>query len=73
MTPYPTTPCKACKKPILFAETHEGKKIPLDTVAPVYQVLENIGKPQAHRAEGYYVSHFCTCPQANQFSAGKRP
>jgi hypothetical protein len=59
---------------MIWAKTAEGKTIPLDSRAPVYEVTKDLtGEAIARRAEGVYVSHFSTCPEANQFSAsGKK-
>jgi len=75
-----TTPCKGCGKPIVFAKDSAGKVIPLDPVAPVYRVF--LSEVDGHRCELVerkpmdrttgMVSHFATCPAANDFSASKR-
>lgn len=68
--------CKGCGKEIVWGITSEGKRIPLDPKPPVYR-LET--KPdaekttEAERMANTYVSHFATCPQANRFSASKKP
>ena len=52
-----------------------NKKIPLDTRAPVYKVVESnpaSGEVLVERAEDCYVSHFATCVDAPQFSAGRK-
>ena len=70
--------CKGCGKPILWAVTEDGKKIPLDPTPPVYQVIGTLNtvlgdeKLVARAKEGYYVSHFSTCSHANEFSASKK-
>lgn len=71
------TPCKGCGREIVFATTSTGRKVPLDPSAAVYQVEERSdGNVSAHlwkRSEGApMVSHFATCPKADQFSASKR-
>ncbi len=66
--------CKGCGKKIIWGQTAEGKKIPLDAVAPVYNVIVgNSGDERLEhivRAESAYVSHFATCPDDNRFSKG---
>lgn len=64
-----TVPCKGCGADMIWAETPDGKRIPLDAKAPVYFVTAD---GVATRAVGYYVSHFKTCPRASDFSASKR-
>ena len=73
--------CQGCGKRIVWATTAEGKKIPLDPTAPVYQVASSnvtgtIGcciSPLYNdtdakvRLRQHMVSHFATCPKANQF------
>lgn len=72
--------CRGCGKPIVWGVTADGKKIPLDPRAPVYEVPsitpttfgtegERIGITRNLSA---MVSHFATCPQANQFSGSKK-
>lgn len=65
--------CKACGKPLAFVRGETGKIIPLDRVAPVYEVTKDlVGEVVAKRCgPGVMVSHFSTCPKANNFS-GKR-
>ena len=74
--PLETRPCKGCGKPIVRGVTADGKRIPLDPRAAVYQVLDYGGRVQATRtgllasAEGVsqcMVTHFATCPKASEF------
>jgi len=69
------TPCKGCGKTIIWGQTPDGKKIPLDPVAPTYTIMGPgpDGNPVAIRASSTYVSHFATCPKANEFSRKKAP
>jgi len=71
--------CKGCKKDIIWAETSDsGKKIPLDPRPAVYwveEVVDDITEDKwvcATRQPGAYVTHFATCPNANEFSGGKK-
>jgi len=70
--------CKGCGKEIVWGVTDEGKKIPLDPSAPVYYVSdEQIETPQGmtpkiERERQHMVSHFKTCPNAADFSKGRR-
>lgn len=69
-----TRPCKACGRRLTFVKTPEGKIVPLDTVAPIYEMRAGPdGEAIAVRCDqSFGVSHFATCPQANQFSKGKK-
>lgn len=66
--------CKGCGKPIVYAKNFEtGHTIPLDPNPPVYYVEYSDGDEHdapviATRAKEYMVSHFATCPKANDFS-----
>lgn len=72
--------CKGCGKEILWMKTTENKMIPLDPKPPIYEVHD--AAPEefkggadcygARADKGYYVSHFATCPKANDFSASKK-
>ena len=69
-----TSKCKGCGKTIVWGETPDGKKIPLDPSAPVYaltgafsgstqmRVVTRLSRDEA------MVSHFKTCPKAEMFS-----
>ena len=69
--------CRGCGRPIIWAENENGKKIPLDATAPVYQVTEEKIDTENRRyaikvqRSGGYVSHFSTCPKASDFSKAK--
>lgn len=67
--------CRGCGKKIIWGTTMEGKKIPLDPTPPTYAAAEGeeihsdgqfIGRSKA------MVSHFATCPNANDFSGSKK-
>lgn len=65
-------PCRGCGVPIFFAWTPEGKKIPLDPRSPTYALVRDLtGELKATRTEAW-VSHYATCPKANDFSASNR-
>lgn len=58
--------------PIIIARQADGKAVPLDMRSPVYRLEPDLtGELVATRDTGAHVSHFCTCPTADQFS-GKR-
>ena len=68
--------CKGCGKQIIWGKTGQGKMIPLDPKPPVYVVSQNLNNPNEWFAERHMhaaVSHFATCPKANDFSASKKP
>lgn len=54
-----------------MARKSDGGWIPLDAVAPCYEVQDIGGGACAERALTTYVSHFATCPQASQHSRRK--
>lgn len=68
--------CRSCGKKIVWAVTENGKRIPLDDVAPTFTVrrvqLEKTGEyeDRAERSTAR-VSHFSTCKDANYWSKGK--
>ena len=67
--------CKGCGNPIVWGETEEGKKIPLDPRAPVYVETDPDTQTQpipVTRSRIAMVSHFATCPDANRFSGRKK-
>jgi len=75
-----TSPCKGCGKLLVWAfivkdGRRTGKRIPLDPRPIVYQIgsfdKEEYEAKQLTQAEGM-VSHFNTCPYANQFSRKKK-
>ena len=70
--------CKGCGAPIVWATSSTGKSIPLDPRAKVYSVVPERGRLIAVEplsaviGERFMVSHFTTCPKANQFSGSKK-
>lgn len=70
------TICKGCGKAIVWGETPEGTRIPLDPRAPVYESAPQAGdtsdRHTVRRTVTAFVSHFATCPKANDFSAGRK-
>lgn len=66
--------CRGCGKAIVWAETSDGKKIPLDPTPPVYRAREGAGHGEviATRHPDAAVTHFATCPKAADFSRGAR-
>ena len=74
MITFKTSPCRGCGKPIVWGETPDGKKIPLDPTPAVYLVREESQKTVVvyRTLNCYMVTHFATCPKANQFSGSKK-
>ena len=71
--------CKGCGAEIIWAKNENDKLIPLDAKAPVYVLTMRedttmTGTARCQRAEKgrAFVSHFATCPKANEFSGGKK-
>jgi len=62
-----TSNCKECEKEILWAETSEGKFMPLDVNSEkhIYGFQVN---GRIVNSPGLYVSHFLTCSKPNKFS-----
>ena len=68
--------CKGCGAPIVWGICNvSGKKIPLDLRPQVYRIvaLAN-GDVEALKEDPaeFGVSHFATCPMANNFSGQNR-
>ena len=65
------TKCRGCGTPVVWitAKSADGTKdvkIPLDPRAPVYEV-DPVNPTRGERTKSAMVSHFKTCPKANQF------
>lgn len=71
MTPaWPTTPCKGCGRPIVWARnTQTEKRVPLDPKPVCYVVQEFDGELICGPVTAM-VTHFATCPKASDFSKG---
>ncbi len=61
--------CSTCGRPIFWAATDSGKKIPIDA-SPLGDVrranvvlLDGLAKVVRH-GEGTHITHFVTCPNA---------
>ena len=67
-----TSACRGCGKKIVWGMTVEGKKIPLDAVAPTYRIVPNVDWGDRIVRSEAMVSHFATCSKANDFSASKK-
>lgn len=61
------TACKGCGKEIRWAvDMNTGARIPLD--AKPLEVYVIVGDGSCCKAPPSYISHFKTCPKADQFS-----
>lgn len=64
--------CRACGKPLIFVVDASGKIQPLDPAPPTWRIDRYLtGEEVAIRADAL-VSHFSTCPKADQFSSARR-
>jgi hypothetical protein len=60
--------CRLCGKMLVFAVNRQtGARVPLDTVAPTFTVEINGEASLMAERSPAYVSHFATCPAANEF------
>lgn len=72
--PYWERDCKACGAPLAFGKSTSGKIIPIDLRAQTYAIV--FEKSDSRHLEIIptgmtYVTHFATCPKANEFSQSK--
>lgn len=80
MAAFPTSPCNACQKPMIWAVTRLGKDIPLNaqpdangnirlvdrgSLGPLAEVLSVA--QQFGRQGTLYTTHFTNCPRADRF------
>lgn len=62
--------CKSCGTEIIWIRTPTGR-VPLDPRPPVYSVdFKRRGDMRGRKVQGHYVSHFATCPGADEHSKG---
>lgn len=64
------TPCDGCGRPIIWAETKDGTRIPLDPRPAVYLTVgwKDGTISKVERLREALVTHFATCQKANEFS-----
>ena len=74
--------CRSCGAEILWAETVNGKRIPLDAEPAerpqgVFKLIERPGNPTplatSAATEPVYLSHFVTCPNADEWRRPRDP
>ncbi len=63
--------CRSCGNQIIWGETMDGKKIPMDFRAPVYGPDPKANGPRIVKLEQAWVSHFSVCPDASKWSGHK--
>ena len=75
----PERRCTGCGAKIVFVRNQAtGLSIPAQPVRTVYALVENlVGESELQKIprpkpEQLFISHFETCPLADQFSGGKR-
>lgn len=60
----------------MFVTTNDGKTVPLDPAPPVYHRIHDPESGTAfwwrEQHDSAFVSHFATCPKANDFSGRRR-
>lgn len=66
--------CKGCGREITWAVTKTGARIPLERCKHVYEIMDTQrGKGEAVMyGLPMWISHFLTCPKANEFSASNK-
>lgn len=79
--PAKLSECRDCKKPIRWATTRRGSKMPLDpdpvpdgnVVLEVDGVARVLSRGEQHQGPGArYASHFNTCPASKNWSGRSR-
>lgn len=63
--------CRACTRKLLWAKNEHGKWVPLDAGMIVYQI-DPTDPQKCVRNPSAFVTHFQTCPYANNFSQHQR-
>jgi hypothetical protein len=61
--------CRGCGADIIWVTTDRGRTMPLDAKPEKRFVIDVFIDGKAHRAElvDTYISHFATCPRADEF------
>ena len=75
-----TKRCEACGTLMLFVRSPDGKSMPVQRVRNSYRLgVADDGEAQAYAQDagqgalaGHFISHFETCPEASNFSKGKK-
>lgn len=58
--------CKSCGAPVLWVATEGGKRMPLDYEPERRFILDGHTEPMTARMRKTYLSHFSSCPSANE-------
>ena len=61
--------CRSCGAEVVWVKTRSGRSMPLDAVNPNagnVRIVDNVAHVGAD-GSGHYVSHFSTCPEADQW------
>lgn len=69
------TTCRGCGATIVWVETPGRVRVPIDPRPPIYRYNLDTGQGQKIErglTDAYGVSHFATCPKANEFSKSKK-
>jgi hypothetical protein len=65
--------CKGCGAKLYFVKDPAGKVHPLDAEAPVFNITKDLmDEFVAVRVDSAFVTHFKTCPKANDFSSSNK-
>lgn len=66
MSHQPKAYCRSCGRQIIWCATDGDKRMPLDAEFEMRFVLDALADPMVGRLRRTYVSHFATCPQADE-------
>lgn len=67
--------CKSCGEDVTWATTRLGKKIPLDSITPVFKIIRDVDRianrmeTWAERVSGLAVCHFDVCGRRKKKAA----
>lgn len=62
-----TSTCAGCGKPMIWAVSPTGAKLPLSAKPTNIYMLDDEDPPNARVVATGYLSHFVDCPQRDQF------
>lgn len=77
MTKPQPVPCRSCRAPMFWVITADGKRMPVNatpdpkggfvlTLKSTGELHAEVAMPSTPANRNRYVSHFATCPQADQ-------
>lgn len=67
MTDDAPATCRACGSPILWATSTKGRPMPLNLPPEGRYVIEQHRSGPVASYSETYISHFATCPKADEF------